>query len=119
MHPPTRHRSRLTFQKPEYAWRQLYNRKPGSIRSALLALGHEAGDLDAVDIIDDPDRQKGQKLARLNTTIAASRQRVQELVKSLDGWLHLGAERPKSTHFLRDLEAEVGGNIVSRWTLTL
>jgi hypothetical protein len=83
-------------------------------------LGHEAGDLDAVDIIDDPDRQKGQKLARLNTTIAASQQRVQELVKSLDAWLHHeAAERPKRTQFLRDLEAEVGGNIVPRCTLTI
>jgi hypothetical protein len=83
-------------------------------------LGHEAGDLDAVDIIDDPDRKKGQRLARLNTTIAASRQRVQELVKSLDVWLHRGAaERPKRTQFLRNLEVEVGDNIVAKWTLTM
>jgi len=70
-------------------------------------LGHKAGELDAVGILDDPDRRPGQKLARLSVAAAASQQRVKELVKALDVWLHQGEQRPKRTRFFRNLNAEV------------
>jgi hypothetical protein len=117
--PTTLYISRLIYQKPDYHWSQLYHRKPGTIRSALLALGHKVGSLEAVGILDDPDRKKGQKLARLNTATAESQHRLQKLVKALDGWLHQGEERPKRTHFLRYLATEVRCNIVAKWTLTI
>jgi uncharacterized heparinase superfamily protein len=75
-------------------------------------MGHKVGTLEAVGILDDPDRKKGQRLARVNARTTASHQRVQELVEALDVWLHQGAERPKRSRFLSDLEAEVGRNIV-------